>query len=48
MGENIGKVRQVMGPIVDVEFEQGNLPEILTALLITNAAINDAPTSVSI
>lgn len=41
MGENIGKVRQVMGPVVDVEFEQGNLPEILTALLITNAAIND-------
>ncbi|MDA3835066.1 MAG: F0F1 ATP synthase subunit beta, partial [Spirochaetales bacterium] len=43
MGENIGKVTQVMGPIVDVEFEQGNLPEILTALLITNATINDEP-----
>ncbi len=43
MGENIGKVTQVMGPVVDVEFEQGNLPEILSALLITNAAINDEP-----
>ena len=43
MGENTGKVTQVMGPVVDVEFEQGNLPEILTALLITNAAINDEP-----
>jgi F-type H+-transporting ATPase subunit beta len=41
MGENIGKVVQVMGPVVDVEFEQGQLPHILTALLITNPAIND-------
>lgn len=41
MGENMGKVTQVMGPVVDIEFEQGNLPEMLTALLITNAAIND-------
>lgn len=43
MAENIGRISQVMGPIVDVEFEQGNLPEILTALLITNKAINDDP-----
>lgn len=43
MGENIGKVTQVMGPIVDVEFGQGNLPEILTALLISNPAINNEP-----
>ncbi|RJP36852.1 MAG: F0F1 ATP synthase subunit beta [Desulfobacteraceae bacterium] len=41
MAENIGRITQVLGPIVDVEFEQGNLPEILTALLITNPAIND-------
>ena len=41
MAENIGRISQVLGPIVDVEFEQGNLPEILTALLITNPAIND-------
>ncbi|MFO7555279.1 MAG: F0F1 ATP synthase subunit beta [Desulfobacterales bacterium] len=43
MGENIGKITQVMGPVVDVEFEQGNLPFIYTALAITNPAINDAP-----
>ncbi len=43
MAENIGKITQVLGPIVDVEFEQGNLPEILTALLITNPTINDDP-----
>ncbi|MBS3731397.1 MAG: F0F1 ATP synthase subunit beta [Desulfobacterales bacterium] len=41
MAENIGKITQVMGPVVDVEFEQGKLPEILTALLISNPAIND-------
>ncbi|MCX7982558.1 MAG: F0F1 ATP synthase subunit beta [Syntrophales bacterium] len=38
---NIGKVVQVIGPVVDVEFEEGNLPNILNALLITNPAIND-------
>ena len=43
MGENIGKVMQVMGPVVDVEFEQGKLPTIYTALLISNPAINDEP-----
>lgn len=43
MAENIGRITQVLGPIVDVEFEQGNLPEILTALLIANPAINDDP-----
>mmetsp|Transcript_21556 Transcript_21556/g.10044 ORF Transcript_21556/g.10044 Transcript_21556/m.10044 type:complete len:476 (+) Transcript_21556:1836-3263(+) len=41
MEENIGKITQVMGPVVDVEFEQGQLPEIYTALLITNPAISD-------
>ncbi|MFP4452089.1 MAG: F0F1 ATP synthase subunit beta, partial [Desulfobacterales bacterium] len=41
MAENMGKITQVMGPVVDVEFEQGKLPEILTALLISNPAIND-------
>jgi F-type H+-transporting ATPase subunit beta len=41
MAQNIGKVTQVMGPVVDVEFEQGQLPNILTALLISNPTIND-------
>ncbi|ABW66413.1 MAG: F0F1 ATP synthase subunit beta [Thermodesulfobacteriota bacterium] len=41
MSDNIGKVVQVMGPVVDVEFEPGKLPAILTALLITNTVIND-------
>jgi F-type H+-transporting ATPase subunit beta len=41
MGENIGKVVQVMGPVVDVEFEQGKLPTIYTALTISNPSISD-------
>ena len=41
MVENIGKITQVMGPVVDVAFEQGKLPNILSALLITNPTIND-------
>ena len=36
-----GKVIQVTGPVVDVQFEEGELPEILTALNITNPAIDD-------
>jgi F-type H+/Na+-transporting ATPase subunit beta len=43
MGEKTGKITQVMGPVVDVEFAPGNLPPIKDALLITNPAINDDP-----
>jgi F-type H+/Na+-transporting ATPase subunit beta len=43
MGKNIGRITQVMGPVVDVAFEQGQLPNILTALTISNPAINDEP-----
>ncbi len=38
---NKGKVTQVIGPVVDVEFEPGKLPEILQAVKITNPAIDD-------
>ncbi|WP_300667555.1 F0F1 ATP synthase subunit beta [Desulfoluna sp.] len=41
MADNIGNITQVMGPVVDVEFEPGKLPAILSALTITNPAIND-------
>jgi len=41
MEENIGKIVQVTGPVVDVEFEPGKLPTIYTALLITNPTISD-------
>jgi F-type H+-transporting ATPase subunit beta len=41
MAENIGKITQVLGPVVDVEFEQGKLPTIFTALLVSNPTISE-------
>ncbi len=41
MGMNTGRIVQVIGPVIDVEFEEGNLPNIMNALTITNPAIND-------
>ena len=41
MAENIGKITQVLGPVVDVEFEQGKLPTIFTALFVSNPTISD-------
>ena len=36
-----GIIKQVMGPVVDVEFPSGELPAINTALRVTNKAIDD-------
>ena len=36
-----GRVTQVMGAVVDVEFPDGNLPRIYSALKVTNPGIND-------
>jgi len=36
-----GKIVQVMGPVVDIEFNDGHLPKIMTALTVTNSFIND-------
>ncbi|MCE1166397.1 MAG: F0F1 ATP synthase subunit beta, partial [Bacteroidetes bacterium] len=33
-GENIGKIVQVIGPVIDVDFSEGHLPEINSSLLI--------------
>jgi F-type H+-transporting ATPase subunit beta len=38
-----GRVTQVIGPVVDVEFPPGGLPEVYTALAVTNPAIDDRP-----
>jgi F-type H+/Na+-transporting ATPase subunit beta len=35
-----GKVTQVLGPVVDVEFPPGNLPKIYTALRVSNPSIS--------
>ncbi len=34
-----GKVTQVLGPVVDVEFPPGDLPQIYTALKVTNPSL---------
>ncbi len=31
---NVGKIAQIIGPVVDVDFEQGNLPNVLSALYV--------------
>jgi len=41
MSQNIGKISQVIGAVIDVEFEPGKLPEIYHALRVTNPAIDD-------
>jgi F-type H+-transporting ATPase subunit beta len=42
--KRIGKIVQVMGPVVDVAFEEGDkLPEIFHALTISNPAISNEP-----
>ncbi len=38
---NTGKIARVIGPVVDVEFPEGQLPEIRNGLLISNPAIDD-------
>ena len=34
--KNIGKVVQIIGPVLDIRFEDGHLPELLTAIQIQN------------
>ena len=41
MEANVGTVKQVMGPVLDVEFASGKLPAIYNALTLTNPSIND-------
>jgi len=38
-----GKITQVIGPVIDVEFPAGSLPEVYTALTITNPSIDERP-----
>jgi len=43
MSTQTGHISQVLGPVVDVHFEGGQLPEIYTALKVTNPAIDERP-----
>ncbi len=40
-GAAMGKINQVIGPVVDVEFPPGKLPRILNALVCTNPNVSD-------
>ena len=38
---NTGTIKQVIGPVVDIEFASGQLPAMYNALKLTNPAISD-------
>ncbi|HEX8440064.1 F0F1 ATP synthase subunit beta [Archangium sp.] len=44
----VGKVTQVLGPVVDVEFPPGGLPEVYTALKVTNPSISSATNNLTL
>jgi F-type H+/Na+-transporting ATPase subunit beta len=46
--QKTGKVTQVIGPVVDVEFPPGALPEIYTALTLSNPAISSEPDNLTV
>jgi F-type H+-transporting ATPase subunit beta len=39
--QTVGRITQVIGPVVDVEFPAGSLPPILNALKVTNPGISE-------
>jgi F-type H+-transporting ATPase subunit beta len=47
MAMNIGRVSQVIGPAVDVEFEEGKQPPIYQALHITSEGF-DVPAKIDV
>jgi F-type H+/Na+-transporting ATPase subunit beta len=47
MPQNIGKVVQISGPAVDVQFSEGNLPPIYQALRVTSEGFN-VPTPIDV
>ena len=38
--QNVGKVTQVIGPVVDIKFEGGKLPNLLNAINVDNDGVN--------
>ena len=45
---SMGRVVQVIGPVVDVAFDSAELPEINTALLLTNKSIDNRPDNLTV
>jgi F-type H+-transporting ATPase subunit beta len=48
MSENFGVVKQVMGPVIDVEFSHGKIPAIFNALKLTNKTISDQENNLTV
>ncbi len=48
MGTGTGIVKQVMGPVVDIEFPKGQLPEIYNALTMTNSQIEGGENNLTV
>ena len=46
--QKTGRVTQVIGPVVDVEFPPGSLPEIYTALTVSNPSISSETENLTI
>ncbi len=40
---SLGKIAQVIGPVVDVDFPPGKLPQILNAMTVSNPSISSRP-----
>ncbi len=40
--DNLGKITRIIGPVVDVQFAAGKLPQIYNAVKVTNSAISDS------
>jgi len=40
--KNIGKITQIIGPVLDIEFAPGKLPAIYNAVKVTNPSISDS------
>ncbi len=43
-----GKIKQVIGPIVDIQFDSGSLPQIYNAVLITNPSISEKANNLTV
>src|SRR3569833_936937 len=47
MAQNVGKVIQISGPAVDVQFEEATMPPIFKALRVTSEGFN-VPTPINV
>ncbi len=43
-----GKISQILGAVIDVKFPEGHLPQILSALKLSNPTISDEPDNLTL